>query len=253
MAKLHELLAVEGSLSTQSTKVRTDLAGTFANKRHLFEEKRVTFKPFSEDQVEKVEEQSAIQSTVEQELEWVSQHIIKSLDASLQVAVANTAAKADIVLEDGLEVLAEDVPVTALLELEKRMAEVFELTKSIPTLDPAKGYTQDGTRSGVYVAREVSKNRTNKTKEVVVLYPATKEHPAQTQLLDVDKPVGTISEQHWSALLTPQRKSEIMDRAEQLIRAVRRARSRANDVEVDLSKKIGKSLLNFVIHGKGDE
>ena len=43
MGKLHELLAVEGSLKAQAEKVRTDLADTFEKKRHLFSEKRVTF------------------------------------------------------------------------------------------------------------------------------------------------------------------------------------------------------------------
>lgn len=47
--KLHELLAVETSLETQAKKCRTDLAGTFEKKRHLFEEKRTTFKPSGEN------------------------------------------------------------------------------------------------------------------------------------------------------------------------------------------------------------
>lgn len=90
MPKLHELLAVEGNLEQQANKVRADLIGTFEKKRHLFEEKRIVFTPSVETEKETVEAQSDIQSSVAKELVWISGHIAKSLDASYQVAEANT-------------------------------------------------------------------------------------------------------------------------------------------------------------------
>ncbi len=62
----------------------------------------------------------------------------------------------------------------------------------------------------------------------------------------MDKPVGTIQEQEWSGLITPAAKSDYIARAETLGRAVRAARSRANTVEVDTTKRIGATLLTFV-------
>jgi hypothetical protein len=82
---------------------------------------------------------------------------------------------------------------------------------------------------------------------VVVKYESTKEHPAQTELLNVDVPIGKISEQEWSGLISPAEKAELLGRVEVLARAVRRARSRANDVEVDTTKKLGKALLDYVL------
>ncbi len=252
MTKLHELLAVETNLKTQANKCRTELASTFEKKRHLFEEKRVVFTPLAEGAPSQVEMQSDLQTSVTKELHWIEGHLTKALDAALQVADANTGAQADIVLEDEkATVLAKGVPATALLELEKRCEEIAQLISAIPTLDPAKGFRADSQRGeGVYVAREVTKTRTQKQPKVIVKYDATKEHPAQTELMSIDAPVGKVVEQEWSSLITPAQKAEMFDRIEMLTRAVRRARSRANDMEVDLTKKIGHVLLKFVFGGK---
>lgn len=252
MTKLHELLAAEGNLETQAIKVRTDLANTFDKKRHLFEESSTVFTPNAEGAQPTIESKSDIQSTVRKELAWVSAHITKALDASYQIAEANTLARSDVVLDDDSgTVLLQSAPATALLELEKRLVEIQQLLAATPTLDPARGFQPDDQREmGIYKAREVVKQRTKKDVKVVVLHAPTKEHPAQTQLINVDVPTGTISEQAWSAMLTPAEKSELLDRAEQAIRAVKRARSRANDQEVDTSKKIGSRLLRFILEGK---
>src|SRR5690348_10944471 len=101
--KLHELLAAEGNLETQATKVRADLANTFEKKRHLFEEARVVFTPNTEGASSQTESQSDIQTTVKKELNWISPILAKALDASYQIAEANTLARADVVLDDDSE------------------------------------------------------------------------------------------------------------------------------------------------------
>ncbi len=247
MAKLHELLAVEKPLENQANKVRTDLASTFEKKRHLFEEKRVTFVAYAENSAPVTEHQSDIQSNVKSELAWIAPHLAKALDASYQVAYANTTAKADVVLDDDAEtVLLAGVPATALLELEKRVAELQALVVAIPTLDPAKGFSLDPDRKPLYRAREVVKDRTKKTAKVLIKYEATKEHPAQTEVIHEDVPVGKLRELEWSGLITPSEKADMLDRVETLARAVRRARSRANEVEVDKAAKVGKTIVDYV-------
>jgi hypothetical protein len=250
MTKLHELLAAETNLETQAMKCRTDLVETFTKRRHHFEEKKVVFTPNTEGEQVKVEAQSDIQTSVTKELAWIKGHMVKALDASYQVAETNTKARADVILEDDT-VLLKAVPATALLELEKRAVEVQQLIASIPTLDPAKGFQPDPQKgAGIYKARDVVKTRTKKDPKVVVKYEATKEHPAQTELVVVDKDIGTLAEQEWSSLISPAEKAELLDRAEMLIRALKRARSRANDAEVDNTKKLGSQLLSYVFEGK---
>lgn len=248
MTKLHELLAVESNLENQAAKCRSDLSATFEKKRHLFEEKRVTFTPAGEGAQSVTETQSDIQSNVKKELNWIQGHLAKALDASYQVAEANTQARADVVLEDAEQtILLTGVPATALLELEKRVAEISALIAAVPTLDPAKGFTIDTARN-LYVARTVNKTRTRKEKKVFIKYEATKEHPAQTELLDQDVVIGAIQEQEWSGLITPAEKAELINRVEIVARAVRRARSRANDVAIDSKAKIGSKLLDYIFN-----
>ena len=249
--KLHEILSIQNGLENQVSKVRADLLATFEKKRHLFEEKRLDFTPTVEGEQAAVESQSDLQSTVSKELTWIQGHLTKRIDAEFQISETNTKARADIVLDDNQDtILAKDVPATALLELEKRIAEVKSLIMAVPTLDPAKGFTPDPNRGeGIYKAREIIKDRTRKTPKVIIKYEATKEHPAQTELVHVDIPIGKLRETEWSGLISPAEKAVLLDRAEMVERAVRRARSRANDCEVDTSKKIGANLLKYVFNG----
>jgi hypothetical protein len=244
--KLHELLAVEGKLEGQSKKVVGDLTQTFHKKRHHFEEKTVVFTPNAEGERTVTEAQSDIQTTVDKELKWVTDHLTNSLDASYQVAETNTQARADIILTDGT-IVAKNVPATALLELEKRVSEIADLLKNIPTLDPAKGFSPDTARGdGYFQAREVTKGRTKKVNKPIVLYDATENHPAQTQIVTEDVEVGKIQEQEWSSLFTPAKKSALINKAEVLERAVRQARSRANEQPVDQTKTIAKQILSAI-------
>jgi hypothetical protein len=247
MSKLHELLAVGTNLENQANKTRADLITTFDKKHQLFGQKLVTFKSNEEGVAAVTEEQSDIQSTVTKELDWITGILGKDIDVGHQVDVANTLAKADIVTEGG-DVIATGIPATSLLQLEKHLAKVHELLVTIPTLDPAKGFVADTTREhGVYRAREVVKNRTKKVNKPLVLYPATDKHPAQTQLVTEDVAVGTIHEQEWSALLTPALKGDLIERCEVLTRAVKKARARANETDVDVKGcNIAKSLFDFL-------
>jgi len=251
--KLHELLAAEGNLETQAIATRSDLSNSFEKKRHLFEETRITFVSNEEGKQPQLESISEIQSTVPKELEWLQPFLAKAIDASYQVDETNTQARGDIILDDETNsIIATAVPATALLELEKRLTEwVLNFVKVIPTLDPAKGFQVDPSRGdGYYKARDIQKTRTKKDSKVITLAQPTKEHPAQVQLVPVDVPIGTINEQQWSGLITPKTKADMLDRAETLIRAVKRARSRANEAEVDTHKKIAKNLLQYVFDGK---
>lgn len=249
MPKLHELLAVDGQLKGQAEATRKELRNTFDKKRHLFEEKRVTFKSNDEGASAVTEQQSDLQSTVPQELSWIADLWSKPLDVSYQVAEANMKARADVVMEDGTMLLT-NVPATALLELEKRAGEIQDLLMGVPTLDPAKGFTADTTRgANIFKARDISKTRTKKDIKVITLAPATEQHPAQAQMVNVDVATGSVLEQEWSGLITPARKAELLERIEAVRRAIKQARQRANDVEMaktDLPT-CGKAIFDYVL------
>jgi hypothetical protein len=250
LPKLHELLAVESPLKGQADKCRNELSSTLEKKRHLFSERLVTFHSNEEGKPAATEEQSALQSTIHKELSWISGIWSKALDGAHAIAEANTKARADVVLEDGT-VLLTDVPATSLLELEKRATEIQELIVAIPPLDPAKGFTPDATRGvGIFQAREDVRTRGKKVQRALVLYEATKEHPAQVKEISVDEPVGEIRTKEWSGLITTGEKADMLDRIEQLARAIKRARSRANNTEVGSAKSIGAILFSYAFKGE---
>lgn len=247
MSKLHELLAVESDLRTQAESCRLDLKGTFEKKGHHFQKKVVTFKSMTEGVEDKVESQLQLQTTVAKELSWIGDKIGKALDAGHQIDMANTQAKADVVLDDG-QMLLKDVPATSLLRLEHRIVEIRDLVHAIPTLDPAKGFVEDlAEGEGIYRAREEARYRTEKVFDFKIMVPATDKHPAQVKELMLDKPIGTILTQEWSSLLTVAQKGDMLDRVEGLLRAVKKARARANEMDLDVRQnKIGATVLNYI-------
>lgn len=247
MTKLHELLAVSNNLEGQAGKCVADLKETFQKKHHLFNERTVTFQPNTEGAPAVTEEQLDLQTTVTKELTWIAGFLAKLLDVDHAINEANTQARADVMLEDGT-LLLTNMPATSLLELEKRLKWLHELIGVAPTLDPAKGFQPDAARGvGVYRAREVTRTRTAKTATPIVLYEATDKHPAQVQLINQDVPTGTIRQLEWSGMLTPAEKAAMLDRCETLTRAVKRARSRANEVPLSPAQShIGTTLLNYV-------
>jgi hypothetical protein len=246
--KLFELLVVDGQLKTQAEQTRKDLQKTFADKRHLFEEKIKTFTSNEENAPTVTEEQSSIQTTVASELRWLADLWGKAIDTGYQIAHGNVGARADVMLDDGTVIL-RNVPALGLLELNTRMGEFQELLKAVPTLDPAKGFAPDEQRGkGYFKARDVRKPRTKKTQEPIVLYPHSPEHPAQTQLVPVDKVIGTIAEQEWSGLITPSRKADLLERVEAVRRAMKAALHRANATELtDDLPTCAKVLFDHVL------
>ena len=243
---LHELLAVKKDLKQQADKTRGDLEITFEKKQHHFTGKLKTFTPFGEDAVSKTEDVLEVQTTVLSELAWLKPYLAKSLDAHFHVSRGNMTAHADVIMEDGKAILTA-VPASTLLELEDYFEGLRGFIAKIPTLDPAKGFHTDAEKgTGIFQARPVEKTRTLAQKKVYVLYPATEKHPAQVQLVDEQVPVGTIREQEWSSMLTPADKAKLLDRCEQTLRAVKSARARANQIEVDTTTTIGDTLIGYV-------
>lgn len=250
MSKLHELLAVENDQRSQAESCRADLKATFEKKGHHFTKKVVTFKSATEGVADKVEGQLNLQTTVRKELSWIGEKLAKAMDVGHQIDVANTTANADVVLEDGT-VLLEKVPTTSLLRMEHRAVELRELVHSIPTLDPAKGFSPDTSEGeGVYRARDDERPRTEKKFEFIVMVPPTDKHPAQVKELMNDRNTGTVVSQEWSSLLTVAEKGDMLDRIEEILRAIKKARARANELDIDVRQnKIGSRVLDYVFSG----
>jgi len=69
--------------------------------------------------------------------------------------------------------------------------------------------------------------------------------PAQIEKWEEVKNVGKFSKHVWTGMLSSAEKSEILDRIDTLIQAVKKARQRANTADVE-KVKIGTAFLNFI-------
>lgn len=250
MAKLHELLAVETDVTGQTKTCMADLKNTFASKAHHFTKRVITRKFKDENLADRVETNLSLQTTVGRELVWISQKMGTFLDIGHQVDVGNTQATASVVLDSGSVVL-KDVPTTSLLRMAHRLVELQELITAIPTLDPAKNFSPDSNEGpDIYRAADAEKEHGEKVFDYVVMVPADK-FPAQVKELMKDKITSTTLTQEWSGLITVAQKGEMLDRVEDLKRAVKKARARANEVELDVKTHvIGNKVLDYVFSGK---
>jgi hypothetical protein len=163
-------------------------------------------------------------------------------DLTLTLDHGNAVARGEITIGDN--VIAIDVPVPTLLFLEKQLENVKAFLSKLPVPDPAEVWTYDGQQDMLATGgRETA--RTKKTQKPLVLFPATKEHPAQTQLITEDELAGYWTQTLFTTRIPAQVKNEMLERVGKLLDAVKTARERANASEVD-KKRIGGALLNYV-------
>ncbi|MEZ6189414.1 MAG: hypothetical protein R3F62_30980 [Planctomycetota bacterium] len=251
--KLHELLAVEQERKGNADRLRTQTVETFRTSQHHFMGQRRTFRPFAVDEAqgeaagERLEAETRLVKTVSQELDGFLRGLGQWVDVGYQIDQANTEARADLTLNG--EVLAEGVPATFLLQLEKRLREIRSVFKEVPTFDPVRIWTPDpgADKAHVLRAEPVITVRKQRARKYNVMVEATKEHPAQVDVVEVDQPVGEIRSHEWTGLISPRQKQALLDQVETLIGAVKRARARANEGAVDPARRIADALRAFLL------
>ena len=196
---------------------------------------------------ERLEAETKLATTVASELDKAMSTVAAAITAGYQIDEANTRAKADIVV-DG-EVIARDVPATFLLQLERRLREVRALFRETPCFDPVRTWTVDvdADRKHVLKAAAVVTIRKARTRKYNVMYEATKEHPAQVDVVEVDEPVGEIRSYEWTGMLASSKKAALVERVDALVASVKQARSRANTIDVNTEERIGKTLCDFLL------
>ncbi|MCB9567850.1 MAG: hypothetical protein H6710_11690 [Myxococcales bacterium] len=250
---LHEILAVEQEVKANAERARAQLIDSFRTKQSHYTGIRRTFRPFSVDESsgesggERLEAETRLAKTVPDELTAILREVGKAIDLGLQLDEANTRARADIIV-DG-EVLVADVPATFLLQLERRLKELSAVFKEAPTYDPVRLWSPDASADKKHVLRAepVTTIRKQRARKYNVMVEATKEHPAQVDIVEVDEPVGEIRSYEWTGMLSVGKKAALLEQLDRLLGAVKQARSRANTVEVDSSRKMAKTLADFLL------
>jgi hypothetical protein len=247
MGKLHELLSVENEIADAAKKILLEGKKTFNDKGHLFQGSVRHLELFDPDAVPLSDEIVSVTTTVGEKLRYMAPFIVRRIDAAFQKEVTNQEATTTLEL-DGLKI--ENVPATFLLGLEKRLKELREVYNAIPTLPPGKEYTGDSS-----MGREVFRTlhpetsfKTEKTIKPVVLYAATKEHPAQVEKVAESKDVGKYTKTSYFGMLSSAQKSTLIGKIDKLIEAVKRARAKANATTVR-KVKCGNEIMRYLHDG----
>lgn len=252
MTVIHELIPVEADRLEAAKRLMDEAANTFTKRGDHFSGHSRVVEMYTEDrESENTSDVKDVVTTVGAKLDHVWSALAEAMDvtATKELSNCSSAARADVVING--EAILEQVPATALLGLERRLARLRELYNVIPTLDPSQTWEVDQAQGleGVFVTRHPTETqRTEKTMEHKVLYQATEHHPAQVESYMIDRPVGKITTRKFSGMVPPATKARWLRRIGQLLMATKEARQRANMAVVQ-EMKVGERLADF-IHGE---
>lgn len=241
MTKQHEIVAIEADFKKRSKQEQTEIYKQI-QKSDLYFGLNREYHPLEDEGERLPPEHKNIQRDLHEDITEFDALSIRLIDLSTTKDLTNNIAMADLIV-DG-QTLAEKVPVTSLLSLEKELHHVRAFYEKLPTLTLDTTWLKDDAR-GQYVAPEIETVRTKKEQIPIVLYEATKEHPAQTQLITKDVNAGVWKTRKTSSAMPEPEKRRLLARIDKLLDAVKQARERANNVDV-IDKKIGAALFAYL-------
>lgn len=251
MKILHELLATEKNFTSQVNKLQLETLQKF-DKDHFFKGHIKTLKMLKDapnnEQLELAgSEKKELVTTVKQTLDYLLGFWVKAEDLQATKNVTNQSAIANVEING--EILLSNLPVDELMGLEARLLDLRKVFEKMPTLDASKTWTSSSVSDGAWEATMADVTvKTEKVVTPVVLYEATKEHPAQVKEVSKDDVVGTFTTKHFSGAATSLQKAQYLERLDILLVEIKRARMRANTVVLQ-NATVGKSVVDFIMSG----
>lgn len=239
MPKLHVVIALEGPIKKEGEKALTD---AHRLKPDLSMGLSKSYQPVSEDGERFPPEAKLLQVRIEDVLREVGEKLTAFYDVTLTKEVGNQKAVADVLL-DG-KVFLPKVPVIILIWLEKRLEDLLTYTSKLPQLPADETWSWDPAQS-VFATAPLKTHKTAKVEEALILAPATKEHPAQTKVITVDRVVGHWTTTKTSGALPGDRIREIQTRVRKLQMAVKTARQTANNTDVE-HQTMGATIFGYL-------
>jgi hypothetical protein len=243
MAQLNQIIAVEKGVKNQTKQELTQLYHKIQQAEGLsgFEK---TYKPLNEESKEFLPPQSKrVTVKVTDVVELMKATVGKLFDVTFTKDVTNCVAKADVEV-DG-KALLKDVPVSYLLFLEKQLVDIRTFITKLPTLPLDEEWKWDENKL-LFVTDPVQTISTKKQEEVVVKYPATQQHPAQTEIRVKDVTTGSWTTIKYSGALPANKQREFLKKVETLQEAVKISREKANMVAVTNTGKVSEAVFTFI-------
>lgn len=239
--KLHEVVAVRKGIKARTYSDLTQLHKT-AQKADQFAGLERAYQPLDEEGEQFPPESKIVQLTVRDLLAKVRAVLAESWGIELDQEAGNHTATADIVV-DGNTVMT-DAPVTFLIYAEKQLTDLRTMADALPVLETAKRWEADP-NSHLFRTAEAVTGKTKKVQRPIVLYDATEEHPAQTQLITEDITIGHWHSTYYSGAIPQPTKDALTARIDGLKDAVKQARARANEAEVDRGNDVDGMLTHL--------
>lgn len=240
MPKLNQIVAVVSGKKADAEKAITAIYQA-VQKDTLFNGLTKTYVPISgEDELPS--EKKQLQMKVADAISIFRDALTPLFDVVATQDHANCMAKANVVV-DGKAVL-ENVPVSYLLFLEKKLTDLQTFVLKLPTLDPAITWSYDN-NADAYASEKTWRYHTRKIAKTIVRAPATDKHPAQVDLVHEDVNVGKWETVAFSGAIPAKQQHEYVVRIKKLIEAVKVAREQANLMEAE-PVKAGDAVFGFV-------
>lgn len=241
MSKLYEVIAQEKGVKQRTYSGLTELDKK-AQKAEPYNGFSKKFEKKDEDGEDFPPESKPVTLRAVDVLAQIRKLNTEAFDIEATKDSTNRGAVADLVVEG--EVLIKQAPVALLLYLDKQLTDVRTMIDRMPVLDETEEWQLDSA-TGLFKTAPARSHRMKKTQRAIVLYDATEHHPAQTQLITEDVIVGWWTTTKMSSALPAHRKDQIIERCDKLLKAVKAARERANDIVAD-EQEVGDAIFNFL-------
>lgn len=245
--KLNQVISIENQVRTRTKAELTEIhkanqkPGSFNGHARKFEPRDDD--PNSATGERLPDENQNIQAYVQDILNKSAEKWARAFDIVAMRDWGNQKARCSVEV-DG-KVLIEDAPVTYLLYLEKQLQDVHTFAMSLPVLDQSEKWAEHDNQQKVFVTDRSGQARNKPITRAMVLYPHSEQHPAQVKEVQENVFAGTWWTTKYSAAIPAQRKAEILARVVKLQEAVKFARERANEVDVE-DKRIGHAVFSHL-------
>lgn len=257
MTQLHTFIALRDAVKSRRTQALTALHRE-STKYDLYEGLTRSYRPRDADDTETLPtENRNIQVNADTMLNGLVQTVTRDWNLMASVDASNQRAVADVVVPTGektpsgeavTRVVLRQVPATFLLYLARELDDVYTFVSKLPTLDPAARWEYDE-NVAAHVADPVETHRTKKVLRNHVKWepqPGNDKHPAQVDTFTEDKVVGYWTLVRRSGALPLERKARLLQRIDTFRLAVKEARERANETEVD-DREVARAVFDYLL------
>lgn len=243
--KLNQLIPVVDGVKSRSKSEITNLHHICTSNAGLFDGFTRTYKPLNDDATaadQLPDESKKVQQSVDAILKQYATALTNLSNTVCSQDATNQKASASITV-DGV-IIAENVPVTHLIFLEKQLKDTEVFISKLPELNPAEEWEYDS-NSGCHRTKKKETFKTKKEYRNHVKAEATEKHPAQVEVYTQDVPIGIWTAIGFSGSIPFDEKKALLKKVYQLQDAIKAARESANSIQIENSN-VGTKIVEFL-------